>query len=65
MRTRIVGLLVSLGTIGLAILSLSFVAKITEIGGDSYNWEYFPPIILLVLGIAASGYWLWRIFQTR
>jgi hypothetical protein len=65
MEVIIIGLISSLSIIGVSIVALIFVAKITEIGGAAYNWEYIPPGILLVFGIGNSGYWLWRIFTTR
>lgn len=42
---------VSLGIIAFSVISLIFVAKITEIGGHGYDWEYAVPIIGLAFGI--------------
>lgn len=41
-------------TIACSVVALIFVAKITEIGGAGYRWEYIPPLIMLAFGV-------WRI----
>ena len=64
MKPRIVFLVMSLGTIALALLALNFVTKIVAIGGPSYRWEYGPPMVLLILGMGLSVYWLLRILHT-
>jgi hypothetical protein len=45
---------VSLGIVCISVVSLIFVAKITEIGGAQYDWEYFFPVMMLIYG-------LWRL----
>lgn len=42
---------ISLGIIAASVVSLIFVAKITEIGGHKYDWEYFCPLMMLAFGI--------------
>lgn len=65
MNFRFVGVLLSLIIIVCAVISLIFVAKITQIGGPGYSWEYIPPIVMLIFGLALLAYWIYRIIITR
>ena len=58
---KIAGVCLSVATIALSVVGMSFVSKIVEAGGSGYAWEYLPGVSGLAIGIASLIFWVWRI----